>query len=179
MLNKVTKCMMQSALRNNRVLGSVATRTYLADIGLDSNSIQVRMDEGKTPGAMALWKEQVDSQKNALVLSSQDEIEAYVLSIVRDYFRTTKKASVTMDSLFTDHGLDSLDAIEFVIRIEDELGYLIDAENLDKFQKPRHFVNFIKHLESYKTEFNRLPHEDTKYKFSMEESFPGLPKIGH
>ena len=72
-----------------------------------------------------------------------------------------------MDSLFTDHGLDSLDAIEFVIRIEDELGYLIDAENLDKFQKPRHFVNFIKHLESYNTEFNRLPHEDTKYKFSM------------
>jgi len=62
--------MMQSALRNNRVLGSVATRTYLADIGLDSNSIQVRMDEGKTPGAMALWKEQVASQANALVLSS-------------------------------------------------------------------------------------------------------------
>ena len=39
MRNNVTKCMMQSALRNNRVLGSVASRTYLADIGLDSTSI--------------------------------------------------------------------------------------------------------------------------------------------
>jgi acyl carrier protein len=78
------------------------------------------------------------------VLSSQDEIEKYVLSIVRDYFRTTKKASVTLDSAFTSHGLDSLDAIEFVIKIEDELGYMIDAENLEKFKKPRHFVNFIK-----------------------------------
>ncbi len=78
------------------------------------------------------------------MLSSQDEIEKYVLSIVRDYFRTTKKASVTLDSAFTNHGLDSLDAIEFVIRIEDELGYMIDAENLEKFKKPRHFVNFIK-----------------------------------
>lgn len=179
MLNRVTKCMMQSTLRNNAVLGSVAARTYLADIGLDSNSIQARLDEDKAPTQMALWKEQAESQKNALVLSSQDEIESYVLSIVRDYFRTTKKASVSLDSAFTDHGLDSLDAIEFVIRIEDELGYLIDAENLEKFKKPRHFVNFIKQLESYKTEFNRLPHEGTKYKFNMDEAFPGLPKMGH
>ena len=51
-----------------------------------------------------------------------------------------------------------MDAIEFVIRIEDELGYVIDAENLEKFKKPRHFVNFIKQLEAYKTEFNKLPH---------------------
>ena len=133
MLNKVSKCVMQSAMRNNSVFAVSAARTYLADLGLDSNAIQTRMDENKVPGAMALWKEQAESQKNALVLSSEDEIEAYVLSLVRDYFRTTKKASVTMDSLFRDHGLDSLDAIEFVIRIEDELGYLIDAENLDKF----------------------------------------------
>lgn len=92
------------------------------------------------------------------MLSSQDEIEKYVLSLVRQYFRTTKKKSVTLDSLFTNHGLDSLDAIEFVIKIEDELGYVIDAENLEKFKKPRHFVNYIKHLEAYKTEFNRFPH---------------------
>ena len=133
MLNKVSKCMLQSAMRSRSVLGAAASRTYLADLGLDSNAIQTRIDENKVPGAMALWKDQAESQKNALVLSSEDEIEAYVLSLVRDYFRTTKKASVTMDSLFRDHGLDSLDAIEFVIRIEDELGYLIDAENLDKF----------------------------------------------
>lgn len=79
---------------------------------------------------MNLWKEQVEQTKNALVLKTNDEIEKYVLSIVRDYFRTTQKASVTLDSNFKDHGLDSLDAIELVIRIEDELGYIIDGENL-------------------------------------------------
>ena len=78
------------------------------------------------------------------MLKTDDEIEQYVVSITKDYFRTTRKASVSLDSAFTDHGLDSLDVIELVIRVEDELGYMIDAENLQKFKKPRHFVNFIK-----------------------------------
>merc|ERR1712160_166300 len=59
---------------------------------------------------------------------------------------------------------------------EDELGYVIDAENLEKFKKPVHFVNFIKQMEAYKEEHNRLPHEDTKAtKYTMAEAFPGLP----
>ena len=49
------------------------------------------------------------------MLSSDDEIEKYVISLVKNYFRTTKKASVSLDSNFEDHGLDSLDAIELVI----------------------------------------------------------------
>ena len=56
---------------------------------------------------------------------------------------------------------------------------MIDAENLEKFKKPRHFVNFIKHMEAYKEEFNKLPNEDTKYAFSFDKAFPGLPKMGH
>ena len=113
------------------------------------------------------------------MLKTNDEIDEYVLSITKDYFRTTKKASVTLDSTFADHGLDSLDTIELIIRIEDELGYLIDAENLEKFKKPRHFVNFIKQMEAYKEEFNKLPHENTKYEFSFKKAFPGLPSMGH
>ena len=61
----------------------------------------------------------------------------------RNYFRTTKKASVSLDCNFSDHGLDSLDVIELVIQVEDELGYLIDAEKLELFKKPKHFVNYI------------------------------------
>jgi acyl carrier protein len=159
-------------------MSSITRRGFLTELGLDSSQLAVR-DEGKKAAQIDLWKQQVEANKNALVLKTSDEIESYVLSIVRDYFRTTKKASVTLDSKFGDHGLDSLDAIEFVIRIEDELGYVIDAENLEKFKKPRHFVNFIKHLEAYKTEFNKLPHEGNKYQFHFEEAFPGLPKMGH
>ena len=158
-----------------------ARRNYLADLGLDSNALALRaaVDKKDQKADLQLWKEQVESTKNALVLKTNDEIESYVLSVVRDYFRTTKKASLSLDSAFADHGLDSLDAIEFVIQIEDELGYVIEAENLELFKKPRHFVNYIKHLEAYKTEFNKLPHQDTKYEFSFAAAFPGLPKIGH
>lgn len=138
----------------------------------------MRHDEGKEAREVDLWKNERTSE-NALVLKTTDEIEQYVLSVVRDYFRTTRKASLTLESAFTDHGLDSLDAIEFVIRIEDELGYIIDAENLQLFKKPQHFVNFIKQMEAYKEEFNRLPQEAAKAKFNINEAFPGLPKMGH
>ena len=83
-----------------------------------------------------------------------------------------------MESNFEDHGLDSLDAIELIIQIEDELGYVIDAENLEKFKKPKHLVNFISHLEAYKSEFHKLPHEGVHAHFSLGDAFPGLPGTG-
>ena len=49
------------------------------------------------------------------MLKTNDEIEQYVLSLTKSYFRTTKKASLHLDSSFADHGLDSLDVIELVI----------------------------------------------------------------
>ena len=150
---------------------------YLKDLGLDSDALVAREDDPKKSGEVDLWKAQVDATKNALVLKTDDEIERYVVSITKDYFRTTRKASVALDSEFSNHGLDSLDVIELIIRVEDELGYMIDAENLEKFKKPRHFVNFIKQMEGYKEEFNRLPMEDTKWAFSFKETFPGIPFI--
>ena len=166
-----------SLLRNAQMAASrhaivaATNRSYLADLGLDSQTLAKREADGVTGSEVSLWKEQVKATENALVLKTSDEIEEYVLSITRDYFRTTKKASVTLDSLFSDHGLDSLDAIELVIRVEDELGYMIDAENLEKFKKPRHFVNFIKHMEAYKEEFNKLPTDGTKATFDFEKAF--------
>ena len=111
------------------------------------------------------------------MLKTDDEIEGYVLSIVRDYFRTTRKASLTLDSSFAEHGLDSLDAIELVIKVEDELGYMIDAENLELFKKPRHFVNFIKQMEAYKEEHHRLPVDGTAADVSFKAAFPGIPYL--
>ena len=155
--------------------------SYMKELGLDQDAVVARAASGgdKMAGAVDLWKGQVDATKNALVLKTDDEIEQYVVSITKDYFRTTKKATVSLDSAFTDHGLDSLDVVELVIRVEDELGYMIDAENLEKFKKPRHFVNFIKQLEGYKEEFNRLPQEDTKWAFSFKEAFPGIPFVSN
>ena len=138
-------------MRTPTMLLAPQRMTYLKDLGIDHDSLVTRAQEGSDKaGAVDLWKGQVDSTKNALVLKSDDEIEQYVVSITKDYFRTTRKASVTLDSEFGKHGLDSLDVVELVIRVEDELGYMIDAENLEKFKKPRHFVNFIKQMEGYK-----------------------------
>jgi acyl carrier protein len=161
------------------MLCSAQRMTYLKDLGLDHDSLALRAEESQGKAAqLELWKGQVDATKNALVLKSDDEIEQYVVSITKDYFRTTRKASVTLDSEFSGHGLDSLDVVELVIRVEDELGYMIDAENLEKFKKPRHFVNFIKQMEGYKQEFNKMPMgPDTKYSFSFKETFPGIPFI--
>ena len=92
-------------------MSTFACRGYLTELGLDSNQLATR-DESKKSNAVDLWKSQVDATKNALVLKTNDEIEGYVLSVVKDYFRTTKKASLTLDSKFVDHGLDSLDEIE-------------------------------------------------------------------
>ena len=181
MMNRVGYSLMRNAnmALNRQAFMAAANRSYLADLGLDSSSIAKREADGVKGSEVSLWKAQADATKNALVLKTNDEMEDYVLSITKDYFRTTKKASLTLDSLFADHGLDSLDCIELVIRVEDELGYMIDAENLEKFKKPRHFLNFIKHMEAYKEEFNKLPTEGTKAGFNYEKAFamPDMPKM--
>lgn len=100
--------------------------------------------------------------RNELVLSDHDKIEKYVLSVVRGYFRTTYKQGVNLESDLREHGLDSLDAIELGMVLEDELGYIIEAEVLPKFTKPKHFVNYIKQMEAYKTQFHMLPQELAK-----------------
>ena len=158
-----------------QMMAATPMRGYLDKLGLDSTSLAVAAEAGKSAGAVDLWKAQVKDTENALVLSTSDDIDNYVLQITREYFLCTRKADVSLDNTFAEHGLDSLDVIELVIRIEDELGYLIDAENLEKFKKPRHFVNFIKHMEAYKEEHSKLPHHDTKAEFNRKEMFPGLP----
>ena len=49
---------------------------------------------------------------------------------MKNYFRTTNKNGLTLESNLIDHGLDSLDQIEIAMVIEEELGYIISAETL-------------------------------------------------
>ena len=175
MLSRFARLGQIYAQRQACVMAAQPQRFYLNDLNLDADQIAKVNESVKNGEAIDLWKQQVQDTKNALVLKTNDEIEQYVLSITKDYFRCTMKASLKLDSTFKEHGLDSLDTIELVIRIEDELGYVIDAENLQKFKKPRHFVNFIKHMEAYKAEFNRLPYEGTKVEFDLKKAFPGIP----
>ena len=113
-------------------------RAFIDKLGLESTDVA----KVKDTNAPALWTDH--KTHHTLVLKSEDEIAGYVMNICKDYFRTTKKAKLQPNSLLKDHGLDSLDIIELVIQVEDDLGYIIDAENLDKFTKPKHFIHFIR-----------------------------------
>ena len=95
--------------------------------------------------------------RSELVLTEHSQIENYVVNLVRGYYRTTNKDAVTKDSVLEDHGLDSVDSLELCVNLEDELGYIIEAETMTKFSKVSHFINYILHLEAYKREFKVLP----------------------
>jgi acyl carrier protein len=95
--------------------------------------------------------------RNSLILRKEEEIEKYVLNLVSNYFRTTNKSQLTAKSLLTDHGLDHLDSVELVVRIEDELGYVIPGEALLCFTSVKSFINYIKQTEDFKLEFNKEP----------------------
>jgi acyl carrier protein len=97
--------------------------------------------------------------RGELVLSDHGKIENYTLGVFKGYFRTTYRDGLTLESKIADHGLDSLDAIELGMILEDELGYIIEAETLPQFTKVKHFSNYIKQIEAYKKEHVMLPQE--------------------
>ena len=157
------------------MLAAYPVRSMMNKLGLHEHmwpedQAVMKQDDGQVD----LWKAYT-KENTSLALKSTEDIEKYVISVVKGYFRTVKKASLTVDSTFTDHGLDKLDVIELIIQVEDDLGYVIDGENLEKFQSPRHFINFIEHMEAYKKEHNKLPHEQTHAEFNFKEAFPGMP----
>mmetsp|Transcript_2584 Transcript_2584/g.3034 ORF Transcript_2584/g.3034 Transcript_2584/m.3034 type:complete len:183 (-) Transcript_2584:36-584(-) len=163
--NLLTKSVAKNAMKSP-LLYTCAQRGLYKELGFESHAVDAYKGD-KGSNAIEFWR-QIEDDSNALTLKNHDEISSYIIKISKDYFRTTKKASLGLESTYRDHGLDSLDVIELIIQVEDDLGYVIDAENLEKFQKPKHFVNFIRQIESYKEEFGKLPHEGNKASFSMD-----------
>jgi acyl carrier protein len=118
------------------------------------------IQKGGDVNAIQPWVEienRIAKLRGELILSDHGKIENYVLGVVKGYFRTTYKDGLTLNSNLEDHGLDSLDSIELGMILEDELGYIIEAETLPQFTKVKHFVNYIKQMEAYKKEYILLP----------------------
>ena len=78
-----------------------------------------------------------------MALRNSNEIKDFVFQTIKNYFRTTYHDGLTLESDLTKHGLDSFDRIEIAMQIEEDLGYLIPAENLAIFSKPKHYINYI------------------------------------
>ena len=104
-------------------------------------------------------EERLAKLRGELVLSDRSHIKNYVIDMIKNYYRTTNRDSLKLDSRLQDHGLDSLDSIELCCQLEDELGYIIEAETMTKITSVKHLVNFIEQLEAYKQEFKVLPQE--------------------
>jgi len=64
---------------------------------------------------------------------------------------------VNKASTLSEHGLDSLDAIEIAMQIEEDLGYTISAETLPSFTKVGHYITYISHVEAFKKDNNKAP----------------------
>lgn len=90
-----------------------------------------------------------------LVLKKEEDINNYILTLVKNYFRTTNKSQLGLESRLKDHGLDSLDIIELSMQLEEDLGYVISAETLPVFHKPKHFVNYISQVEKFKEQHKK------------------------
>jgi acyl carrier protein len=142
---------------------------------------EVATSEASKGASIQPWIEKehkIATQASELILSDNSKIENYVLSVVKGYFRTTYKDGITLDSNLSEHGLDSLDAVEISMILEDELGYIIEAEIMPKFTKAKHFVNYIKQMEAYKREFHFLPQLNAKKADEdMNEWIPGGEKL--
>ncbi len=95
--------------------------------------------------------------RSELVLAEHSQMENYVLNLVKNYHRTTNKDAVTKNAVFSDHGLDSLDSIELCMQMEDELGYIVEAETISRFTKVKHLINFVNQMELYKRQHKTLP----------------------
>ena len=114
----------------------------------------------KAPEKHKTLQRYVDGQlvtRNALILKKEEDIESYVVTLLKNYFRTTNKNGLNLESKLEDHGLDSLDSIELSMQIEEDLGYVISAETLPVLNKVKHYVNYIRQVEQFKQEFKKSP----------------------
>ena len=111
----------------------------------------------ENPNDIVQYHEGEMVRPSSIVLHQKENIDEYVLKLVKEYFRTTNRAVLQLDSELKDHGIDSLDVIELAMRIEEDLGYKISAENLAAFSKVKHFATFIAQTESFKADYGKNP----------------------
>ena len=95
--------------------------------------------------------------KSFLIMKSKENVEDYVLALVKNYFRSTYKSGVTVESDLSTHGLDSIDAMELAMQIEEDLGYTIPSETLANFHRVKHYINYILQVEAFKFDYNKRP----------------------
>lgn len=80
-----------------------------------------------------------------MVTNSPDSIDTRVKEVIAEALGIVDENTLTRSSnIVTDHGADSLDAIEIVMALEDEFEIHIELdENLQKFETVGGCIDFI------------------------------------
>ena len=145
---------------SNRVFGAktpyfMSAYNFAADA--KSTEVSTKVEKQAPKRDISVYIDGQIVNRNQLVLKKEEDIDAYVLKTIRNYFRTTNKGGLNLESTLADHGLDSLDSIELAMQLEEDLGYTISAETLPVLNKAKHFSNYIKQVEAFKQETKREP----------------------
>lgn len=123
------------------------TRLYCKNVqAFSADHTEVQVAKAAKPAVKKDLTHYVEGQlinRSQLTLKKHEDIEHYVLKLVRGYFRSTNKSGLNLNSSFADHGLDEFDSIELAMQVEEDLGYVISPETIPVLNKVKHFVNYI------------------------------------
>jgi acyl carrier protein len=71
------------------------------------------------------------------------EVKEKILNIVKKHVGPTKSEKVDENSLFSDVGLDSLDAVEIIMTVEEEFDVVISEEKATKLKTVADLVKCV------------------------------------
>ncbi|KAK7207467.1 acyl carrier protein-like protein [Myxozyma melibiosi] len=75
---------------------------------------------------------------------SRDEVEARILEVVKSFDKVTDASKITPEASFAaDLGLDSLDAVEVVMAIEEEFSIEIPDKEADEIKSVGQAIDYI------------------------------------
>lgn len=90
------------------------------------------------------------SKKQKILSLMLSKLSGIILGPPTNKVTSQSNLGITRDSLLADHGLDSLDHIEIVMQIEEDLGYEISAETIPAFHTVKNYINYIEQVEAFK-----------------------------
>jgi acyl carrier protein len=83
------------------------------------------------------------AQRRGHMSIKKDPLEQKILSVLR---KVTARRTVNIDESFSDMGVDSIIALELIMRLEREFGITIPDNRMGELQSPRATVAIVREI---------------------------------